>query len=368
VDLLGFKRASVLAPLMSAAMVAAIPLLYLAGVLEFWQFLLLVFLVAMFNAPGELARRALIPTLARVAAMPIERANAADTAIPRVAQLAGPVLGGVAIALFGAANVLLADAATFAASAALIAIGVPSSAGAHREDEADSERAHHGPRRHVRQLFANPTLLRDPARRYLSELLEGLRFVRTNALLLSMVLLATAVNLLEKPFVSVIVPVYVNTFYGSAASLGVMLAAFGAGALVGTFLFGAVGVRWPRRLTFLSCLVAAPMILFGTFAATPPLAIMVAAVTVAGLLIGPTSILFVTVIQENIPTHMQGRVFGALSALAMAGIPLGAVLAGFVVEGVGLVPTIVGMGAIYLAVTVGMFFNPTLRRMDTGWG
>jgi predicted MFS family arabinose efflux permease len=56
----------------------------------------------------------------------------------------------------------------------------------------------------------------------------------------------------------------------------------------------------------------------------------------------------------------------ALSALAQAGIPLGAVLAGFVIERVGLVPTILGMGAIYLAVTLGMFFNPALRQMDTG--
>ncbi len=63
---------------------------------------------------------------------------------------------------------------------------------------------------------------------------------------------------------------------------------------------------------------------------------------------------------------MLGRVFGVLNALAMAGIPLGAALAGFVVERVGLVPTIVGMGAIYLVVTVGMFFNPALRQMDVG--
>lgn len=190
--------------------------------------------------------------------------------------------------------------------------------------------------------------------------------MRTNALLLSLVLLATVVNFLEKPFVSVIVPVYADTFYGSAASLGVMLSVFGAGALAGTLLFGAVGHRWPRRLTFLSCLVTAPMLLFGTFAATPPLTVMVAAVAVAGVLIGPTNSLFVTVIQENIPPQMLGRVFGAITALAMAGIPLGAALAGFVVEGVGLVPTILGMGAIYLAVTVGMFFNPALRQMDAG--
>jgi hypothetical protein len=47
-------------------------------------------LISILNAPGDLARRAMVPTLARWAAMPLERANAADTAIPRLAQLVGP--------------------------------------------------------------------------------------------------------------------------------------------------------------------------------------------------------------------------------------------------------------------------------------
>jgi hypothetical protein len=35
-----------------------------------------------------------------------------------------------------------------------------------------------------------------------------------------------------------------------------------------------------------------------------------------------------------------------------------------VVQRAGLVPTILGMGAIYLLVTLGMFFNRSLRQMD----
>jgi predicted MFS family arabinose efflux permease len=128
-----------------------------------------------------------------------------------------------------------------------------------------------------------------------------------------------------------------------------------------------VGHRLPsRRLTFLACFVTGPLLLFGTLAATLPLAVAVAAGALGGLIAGPINPLYETVIQENTPPHMLGRIFGTLNALAQAGIPLGAALAGFVVEGVGLVPTIIGMGAIYLAVTIGMFFNPALRQMDAG--
>ncbi len=89
-----------------------------------------------------------------------------------------------------------------------------------------------------------------------------------------------------------------------------MVGAFGGGALAGTLLYG-VAHRLPRRLTFLACFVAAPLVGFGTLALTPPLG---------------------------------------------------------VVEGVGLVPTIVGMGAIYSVVTLGMFFNPALKQMAAGRG
>jgi len=38
------------------------------------------------------------------------------------------------------------------------------------------------------------------------------------------------------------------------------------------------------------------------------------------------------------------------------------------VQGVGLVPTIVGMGAIYLAVALGMIFDPVPKQRDAGRG
>jgi MFS family permease len=131
VDRLGFKRASVLADLASGTIVAAIPLLYRAGVLSFWQLLVLVFLLSSVNTPGDSARYALIPALAGRATMPIERANAADRAIARLAQVVGPLLAGVLITLLGAANVLFVDAATFAVSAALVAVGVPTALSGH---------------------------------------------------------------------------------------------------------------------------------------------------------------------------------------------------------------------------------------------
>jgi predicted MFS family arabinose efflux permease len=358
VDRFGFRPASILSDVTAGAAVAAVPLLFWADALPFWLLLTLAFLISVLNAPGDLARRALVPTLARWAAMPLERANAVDTAIPRLAQLAGPLIGGVLVAVAGAANVLLLDAATFILSAAAVAVAVPSRTDAEDKGSAPgvSGRDH--------QAFADSRLMQSPARQYLSELRDGFRFVRTSGLLISLIVIATVAGLLEKPLMSVVAPVYARDIYGSAASFGAMLGAFGAGALVGTLAFSVVGHRLPRRLTFLACMLVAPVLMFGSLAVTPPLAVLLVALAVSGVIFGPMNSLFATAIQETTPTGLLGRVIGTVSALSMAGVPLGATVAGLVVAEAGLVATLVGMGGIYLALAVAMVLNPALRAMD----
>jgi MFS family permease len=145
--------------------------------------------------------------------------------------------------------------------------------------------------------------------------------------------------------------------------LGALIGAFAAGAVLGTILFGAVAGRLPRRPTFIGCFIAAPALVYVALALTPPLAVLLAAGVVAGVVAGPINPLLLTVIQERTPAAMSGRVFATTTALAQLGIPFGAVLAGFAVQGAGLVPTIIGMGALYLTVTVSLVFNRSLRGM-----
>lgn len=341
VDRMGFKRASVLGDLLSGAVIASVPVLHLAGVLEPWHLPILVFLFTSINAQGDTARYALIPPLATRASMAMERANAADRAIARIGQLVGPIAAGILITQVGAANVLFVDAFTFTVSAAIVAVGIPSDAS--------------------RRLGPVEVGLR---RNYRSDLVEGLRFVRGNALIFSMVVVALVGNFLDVPLVSVIIPIYAREFFDSPASLGLVIGAFGGGALLGTILFGALGLHLPRRITFIGCWVIAPLLIYGTLAATPPVAVVVAAAAFGGIVAGSINPILLTVIQENTPPQLLGRVFGALNAIAQAGIPVGAALAGFVVEGIGIVETIVAMLVIYLAVTLGMLLNPAFHRMD----
>lgn len=177
-------------------------------------------------------------------------------------------------------------------------------------------------------------------------------------------MVATVGNLFDQPLMTVVAPVYAKEIYGSPASFGALVGSFGAGAFAGSLLFGAVGHTWPRRRTFLTSYVVGAGLIYGTLALSPPLAIAIIAAIAAGLAFGPVNPIFATVTQENTPPHLLGRVFGVLTAIAQAAFPIGAVIAGLAVQRAGLIPTIVGMGVVYVVLTIGMFFNRALRGMD----
>jgi MFS family permease len=282
---------------------------------------------------------ALLPALAERARIVPERANAIDRAVARSGQLVGPVVAGVLIAFIGPSNVLFFDAVTFALSAAVIGLGVG---------------------------MATPDVTREgqASLGYGVELLEGLRFVGSNRLILSMVLLATIGNFLDVPLVTVVLPVYASRIFDSPTSLGLILGSFAGGALLGTLAFGVIGRRLPRRVTFLASWLGIAVIIYGALALQLPLALVVVAGLVGGIVGGPINPILLTVLQAETPVGLRGRVFGTLNAISQVGIPFGAAAIGLLIEGAGLIETITGMGAMYVVTVSVMFAIPALRGMD----
>jgi len=302
---------------------------------------ILAFVLASVNAQGDTGRLALLPILAREAAVAPERANAVDRAAARSGQLVGPVLAGVLIAFIGPSNVLFVNVATFVTSAVLVLFSVPPSI-----ERRDIE-------------------LRQPSgQRYGADLAEGLRFVLSNRLVLGMVLLATVGNLLDVPLLQVVLPVYASEVFGSPTALGLLMGSFAGGALLGTIAFGVIGSRLPRRRTFLGSWLLLAVVVYGGLVLQPPLPVLVVVGLTGGLLSGPINPIILTVVQAETPPQLLGRVFGALTAVAQAGIPFGAAIIGLVIEGAGLIETIAGMGVLYVLTLTVMFTIPALRRMD----
>ena len=335
VDRLGFRASSIVADLASAGAVAAIPLLESTVGIELWQLFALVFLGALLDAPGATARAALLPDVVELAGGRMERASGIRSAIQQSAILIGAPVGGILVAAFGATTALWLDAASFLVSAALVGGFVP-------RPVAPGETEERG--------------------RFFAELAEGMRFIWRQRVLRAVVLMVLLSNLLEAPF-PVVMSVFAREEYGSASDLGLMFGVFGGGALAGSLVYSAIGHRLPRRRTFLWCFTGIP-IAYLALATLPSLPVALVALGFTGLVAGPINPLLFTVTTELVPTHLRGRVFGAVRGGAWAAIPLGTLLGGVLVGVIGVAATFLAIGVLLALVVAYGFVNPAFREMD----
>ena len=62
--------------------------------------------------------------------------------------------------------------------------------------------------------------------------------------------------------------------------------------------------------------------------------------------------MFGAALYEHVPKDLQARVIGVVAATSFAGLPLGALLAGALVSGLGLTPSLVLSGLVCLLISV----------------
>jgi MFS family permease len=339
VDRLGYKRTSVIGDVASAVTVALIPFAYHTIGLAFWQLLILVFLGGLLKSPGVTARKSLLPDLAERAQMPLERANAFSDGMYRLSGFLGAPLAGVLITVIGTSNLLWFDAASFFLSALLIGLVVPSTPSVLKA-------AKHGER-------TQGTVAR---------LWDGLRFLQRDALLFSIILVSMITNLIDGALMSVVGPAYIKQIFQSALPFGLLIAAEGGAMFAGTLIFGAIGHRLPRRLTFGVGFTLAGAIRFWILL-IPILPLLIVVYAFAGLAAGGLNPLISTIMQERVPAEMRARVFGTTTAGVLVGVPLGTFVSGYVVAGIGFEYTLVLMGTVYLLTTASLLINPALRKM-----
>jgi MFS family permease len=337
VDRLGARRAAVLSDVLSAIGIALVPLLHQTVGLAFWQLCVVVALVGLVRAPGDTARAVLVPGLVALATVPVERATSAYDGVSRGARMLGAPIAGGLIAALGPANVLVLDAVSFLVSAALIRCCVPS----------------------VRASAVGDDLS------YLRRIREGFTALRSDRLLLGIVVMVMVTNLLDAAWASVLMPVYARDVLGSSVGLGMLFGVFGLGALVGTLLYGTFGPRLPRwpvyTLAFL--LVGGPR--FGLLATFPPYPVLLVGQLLCGMAAGALNPVLTAVEYERVPAVMQSRVFGVMSAGVLAGMPVGALLAGLGVEQLGLRGALLVTGVLYLVATLApVVWASVWRRMD----
>jgi MFS family permease len=235
------------------------------------------------------ARRAALPML--VEAPDVTAAIALQTTIQQLALVAGPALAGVLIATIGLSAVYGIDVATFAAAlvaALLLPALIPSGGG-------------------------TPMGLRSMA--------EGFRHLRREKLLSATYWIDLNAMIFGMPR-AVFPALGVGLFGGGAGVVGLLYAAPGAGALVGSLFTG-----WCARVRHQGRAIAACVVIWGgaiaLFGVIPVLWIGLTLLVLAGAADVVSAVFRQAVQQRAVPEKLQGRLSGTFFAVVAGGPRLG---------------------------------------------
>ncbi|WP_073813936.1 MFS transporter [Kitasatospora sp. CB01950] len=328
-DRLGPRRVMLGSDGLRCATQTATALLLFTGHGGVWALAALMVLWGLAEAVFMPALDALLPRL--VPAGELSDANALLGIARNGVVVAGPALAGLLTAVAGPGWVLLVDAASYAVGGAALA------------------------------LLRLPTVARDAADEpsLLSELRSGWGEFSSRRWQWVSALQGCLFNLLVwAPFL-ILGPVVADDRLGGAGGWGVVMGAYGAGAVLGGLLL--LGRRPARPLRTAIAVTAGWALPSGALALGWPLPLVAVAAAGAGVTSIVCGTLLATLTQRHVPPEALGRVsaYGTLGAFAFG--PVGLALAGPIADRVG-AGSVLGFGAVWQLVSCALTLLVLGRR------
>jgi predicted MFS family arabinose efflux permease len=182
--------------------------------------------------------------------------------------------------------------------------------------------------------------------RYLVALRGGFRVLWRDDLLPSMIVMLFVLNMFNQAGVAVFIPVWVSEVLHTPEALGLVLGTFAAGAVLGSIVFTAIAPKLPMYQTFMlgALLGGAPRWLI--LGLTHNIVLICTVTFLSGLAMAAVNPVIGAMLYERVPPELQTRAFGVCTAITFTGIPVGGVLGGLAVTGLGLNTAILGAGVL----------------------
>jgi MFS family permease len=332
-DRVGRRRTMIASDVIRTICQAVVAALLLTGSAEVWM---LVVLSAVYGACAAIFMPALMGLIPQtVPPDRLQEANALLGFTRSLANVAGPVVAGLVIALGGAGDVIAMDALTFAVSAAcLIALRPAPAPVGDGHDEAED---------------------------FLPRLRAGWREVRVRPWLTGGLGAMAAYHVFVLPAVFVLGPVLAQRELDGASSWAAIVACWGIGTAAGNLLALRLPIRRPVLLAAIALVGASTQgVIIGSGLGTAG---------IAGLevLAGVASSLFFTLwdtsIQEQVPAHAVSRVSSYDFSVSLGLMPLGMAVAGPIAATAGLHRTLVGLGVLGMLAALAWLAVPDVRRV-----
>jgi len=301
IDRLPRRRVMIVADLLRAATLAAVPISYGSGFLGLPLLYAVSLVTGVLTIFFDLAYLSYVPEL--VERERLSDANATLQMSLSVANLAGPGLGGLLIQAVGAARAVGIDAASFVASfLSLLWMG---------PDKVRAERR--------------------PSPGMSKELREGLSHVFAHPLLRTLIITLGCVILFGHVLEPNLYPFVYSTLHLSPATLGWILSVEGAGAVVGAYfsprIIGRVSAGWILAVT--GVMTGAAFIVVSFAGAGPTILILGGALIVNGLLDPIHNVTQWSLRQLLTPDHLQGRMNSIFRTVYWGAWPLGNLVGGY---------------------------------------
>lgn len=333
VDRLNRRRLLIVTQILSMLQSFALAALALGGTMKIWQLIALAAVQGLINSFDLPARQAFISEIITKREN-LAGAIALNSSMVNLARLAGPALGGIVIAAWGAGICFFIDGFSyFAVIWALFAMKVAARP-AHKK-----------------------------LKRSFSEITEGFRYVFGFAPVRALILLVSVLSLTVFPY-TILAPVFAKKiFHGDASILGCLMGASGFGALCGAFYLGSRhSIRGLGNVIVCGALLMGSGLLGFSLSTYLPLSLAcLFAVGLGGILQVASSN---TIIQTLVEDAKRGRVMSIFTMSFLGMTPFGNLMAGSLAEKIG-APLTLAIGGSISLMTAFFFWRklPELRRV-----
>jgi MFS family permease len=330
-DRISPRKIMILTAAVRTLLVAALATFIWTHHVEVWQLYVLSFFFGVADAFAAPAAQTLLPSLVAPAQLPA--ANALSQGTQQLAMLLVPAPAGIIIAAFGVASAFSIDAISFLfIIAALLMLRDPP-----------------------------PVESTVPRSNIAHSILEGLRYVKNDVALRTLLLVASVLNFCITGPLSVGLAFLAKSEFGSPTAFGLLVSSVAAGSLVGLLL--AAARRQSKRGWLLLVVSVVVGICTASIGLLSQLGSLLPILFVMSASAGFLNVHLLAWFQQRVDRAMLGRVMSVLMFASLGLVPLSLAAAGVAVQW-SLRGMFAGAGALVVVVTCIAALQRPVREID----
>ena len=315
---------TLLIPLVANTWVMTLPLLIALGTIR-----------STVGSGSGTARKAFVPDVARVAKMPLERANSIQEAVFASGFALGPAVAAFCIGWIGIYNTFYVVAALCIVSGLFM---IPIKAHEHKEDHEEEKNLFKYALEGFTILFKTPSVF----------------IMLAGVMTLAMIYLPTEM---------IVLPAYFNST-DNPQGLGLLLSAMASASVFGALAFERLARKFKYSTIFriailgiAGCMIPMSFLL--------PYGFMIFFGLILGAVWGPLMPLLNTVIQRKIPPSKRGRVFSLEMVIWSGGPMISMIFAGVAVDAFGVQPVYIFLAGVVTLAGLLITFSKYMKEINS---